>query len=402
MARAKKSITKPDESSAENNPVTEQMSAISPDDVEDAVILEEADQAGVPEVESSDSTESVETGARLEPISSEPKAVDPTVTRRSSGGGVLALLLGGLAAGALGFGVSQYLGNDSWPFSQAPSVSEQLAERIESQTARMDALTDEVKTVQGRLSEVTTSLSAQDDVQQAIARLTESVDAFERRLTDLENRPIPDVGATREAVAAYQDQLAGMRAMFEKELAGIEAAQTKAAEKEQTAAQHSETALARAALTGLQAAIESGAPFADLLNTLSGVGVEVPADLALNATQGVPTLAALQQSYPVAAREALNASIQARADSGEIDRFTAFLRTQLGSRSLEPKEGADPDAILSRAESALRDGNLPRAMSELKALPEAGASAMAGWIATAQSRLDAVAAVTALSEKLNN
>ncbi|MGB0440740.1 MAG: molybdopterin-binding protein, partial [Paracoccaceae bacterium] len=34
----------------------------------------------------------------------------------------------------------------------------------------------------------------------------------------------------------------------------------------------------------------------------------------------------------------------------------AFLKTQLGARSLEPREGDDPDAVLSRMEAAAREG----------------------------------------------
>lgn len=85
-----------------------------------------------------------------------------------------------------------------------------------------------------------------------------------------------------------------------------------------------------------------------------------------------------------------------------MDRVSAFFRTQLGTRSLEPKEGDDPDAILSRAEAALKAGQLDTALAELAAMPEAGQPALAPWIASANARRDALAAATELSQQLNS
>jgi hypothetical protein len=73
-----------------------------------------------------------------------------------------------------------------------------------------------------------------------------------------------------------------------------------------------------------------------------------------------------------------------------------FLRTQLGLRSLTPKDGTSPDAILSRAEQAVRDNDLNTALTEISTLPDVGQAVMADWVAIAQTRLDVTNALSAM------
>ncbi len=84
-----------------------------------------------------------------------------------------------------------------------------------------------------------------------------------------------------------------------------------------------------------------------------------------------------------------------------MSRFSAFLRTQLGTRSLEPKAGDDADSVLSRAEAALRQGDIATALTELDALPEAGQPALAEWRAQAETRKAALDAGAVLTQDLN-
>ena len=131
---------------------------------------------------------------------------------------------------------------------------------------------------------------------------------------------------------------------------------------------------------------------------MRGTGAEVPEALAALAETGVPTRAALAESFPEAARAALAA---ARAEAGEGASVSAFLRSQLGMRSLTPRAGDDPDAVLSRAEAALAEGRLSDALAEIEALPETARAAMADWAAQARSRADALVAAEALSAAMN-
>jgi len=111
----------------------------------------------------------------------------------------------------------------------------------------------------------------------------------------------------------------------------------------------------------------------------------------------VPTLQSLRETFPNAARAALEAARQADMGAGWTDRITAFLQTQTGARSLTPREGTDPDAILSRAEAALASGDVAATLAELATLPEAAKPDLAAWQAQAQLRLDAAAALAGLT-----
>ena len=74
------------------------------------------------------------------------------------------------------------------------------------------------------------------------------------------------------------------------------------------------------------------------------------------------------------------------------------MQRQLGARSVEPRAGDDPDAILSRAEAAVSTGQLQQALDELAALPDAAKPALADWIDSAQRRIAAKQAATALMQ----
>uniref|UniRef100_UPI0037C662F9 COG4223 family protein n=1 Tax=Roseovarius salis TaxID=3376063 RepID=UPI0037C662F9 len=101
------------------------------------------------------------------------------------------------------------------------------------------------------------------------------------------------------------------------------------------------------------------------------------------------------------ARAALAAARDAAAREGDTGGLTGFLRTQLGVRSLEPREGDDPDAVLSRAEAAVGQGRLTDALAEIETLPDVARAELEDWTQRARQRLDAVAAARELSEELN-
>ena len=318
------------------------------------------------------------------------------------------LYLGGAAVAAAGFLAAQYFGEDQWPFPSGPSLKEELASVIDAQNA-------EIKALESKLSELIQAMSVlppagvvEDldtrvrNIQQAATAQSGRIDLLARQLGDLENRPIPENGASSEAVAAYERELAAMREMFEAEFVRIEAAQENVTITETNAAERAKIAIKRAALVRVQSALDSGTPFVEDLTVLKGAGVEVPGDLMALSRVGVASFAELQLEFPAAARVALNAAVRADVAAGRQSRLSGFLRTQLGARSLEPRQGNDPDAILSRAEAALRAGDLGKSLRELELLPAAGAEQMAGWMDKARAHQRAAAAVAALAEVVNN
>ena len=67
-------------------------------------------------------------------------------------------------------------------------------------------------------------------------------------------------------------------------------------------------------------------------------------------------------------------------------------------RVVEPREGDDVDAILSRAEAALRGGDIDSALAELGALPAVAAEKLTDWRARAEARAAALAGAAELTD----
>jgi hypothetical protein len=214
--------------------------------------------------------------------------------------------------------------------------------------------------------------------------------AIERAATTSPDGAVPD--AALSGLQAQIDQLKALVEAQSQELSGrVEALET--APPVEAAKPETNSVFAEIA-----AAINSGQPFATPLlvirdETPDAEGLDV---LAAHAG-GVLTLDALKAGFPDAARAALSDARAAETASGETgSRFGAFIRDQLGMRSLVPQDGADVDAVLSRAEAALANGDLAAALTELETLPDSAKPVMAEWIAGAQARLDALAALAVL------
>jgi hypothetical protein len=344
----------------------------------------------------------------------------PDTPKKKSG--FLPLVFGGLIAGGIGFGAATYY------YMQQPVIDPDtitvLAARIGAQEQQINGFDGVVSTLTTRIEEETgyddlatmleglkAATSAADDLlADKLAGIVNTVTAIDARLTTLEKRPVSQAGGvTPEAAAAYERELNAMRKLLETQkaeigqmadeaAARIEGAEQKAASLEDRAGAKARAATVRTAMSRVQAAMESGNPFSSALTELTSEGVAVPAGLT---GDGVPTLAALQDSFADAARAGLDASVKAVAGDGAMDKLSAFFKSQVGVRSLEPREGDDPDAVLSRAEAAVRSGNLSTALALVAMLPDVGQAAMAGWVDMASQRQSAEAAVAQLVQNLN-
>lgn len=323
--------------------------------------------------------------------------------------GFLGGLVGGVIAAALGFAAAQVYPK-GWPFA----VSADLAAKVDQQAADIHALSAQIK----QLTEATTpDAQIADRVAELEAKMSAPVDlapvegriaTLESRLSAIEALPADGSGASSAAIAALRAEVAAIKTGGPGNAALTSLTQDaetrlKAAE-DRTVALQAETeamvakARARTALGQLMAAMDSGAPYAGLLPDL---GKDVPEALSGLAAGGVPTLVQLRESFPDAARAALEASLEADMGATWSDRIGSFLRSQTGARSLQPREGGDPDAVLSRAEARLAEGDLQATLTELDGLPDAGKAAIADWRSRADQRLAAIAALSALSAQID-
>lgn len=323
-----------------------------------------------------------------------PDAVPPQEPQRiiERRAGFFPMLLGGVAAAAIGFGMARYVLPEGWPW---PGTKDDGFE-----TEIRGKLSDQAKAVADLrggipapvdLSDVNNRINA---ATKGNADLIARLDALDTRLNALEKRPMTD-GASPQAVLAYERELKKLQAAVAKQRAEIEAMAKAATDSEASAKITAQEAMKRAALSRIITAIDTGNGFAEPLEELAKLNVAVPAELN-KSSAGVPTVAALADAFPPAARAAL---AEARKSSG--GGFGAFLKRQMGARSLTPKEGNSADAILSRAEAAVKEGRLRDALAEIEALPDGAKAKMAQWVTDAGARLDALAGADALSQLLN-
>ncbi len=375
----------PDETATEPTEVTR------PDTADEAEAVPAAD-----EPQTAPSDELSDSGDQGPP----PPVAEPGKKPRGS---VLPLAFGGLVAGAIGFGASQYLGNDNWPFAGKSPKREELVALVSAQKEKIDSLSAQIAELSKAIADAPKkdqldAVAVQEEqTAAAVETIKSSVSDLTQRVGDLEMRPVPDGSADAQAVAAYEKQLTAMREMFQKELERIEKAQESAQTVQAEAAKKAQQAALGEAMAQLQAAASGGKPFAEPLARLEDMGIEPPDVLKDAAEKGIVSLARLQEEFPAAARAALVAATRQAEEAGETSKLTAFLRTQLGARSLEPRDGNDPDAILSRAEAALKNADVEGALAEISNLPDAGKEKMAGWVKLADKRLTAEKALQELA-----
>jgi hypothetical protein len=257
-----------------------------------------------------------------------------------------------------------------------------------------------------RLTAVESAVAALD-----ISTISGRLDDVFSRLSALEALPGAGPGASSAALTALQGRIAALEGAGTPGSEEISALVTQAEASLASAAAKAETlrteatALAaslraHAALDRLEAAVDTGAPFASAMQDLDGT--DVPQVLIDLASTGIPALTDLQTTFPDYARTAMTEALQDNMGATWTDRVTNFLRSQTGARSLEPREGTDPDAILSRAEAALEKGDLTTAMTEIATLPDSAKVAMADWLRLAQTRLDTQAAVVSLAQAVRS
>ena len=347
--------------------------------------------------------EIVETPAVEDPVSEiEPEILEPVIeateipaapfAEPAKSGSAMSAILGGLVAGAIGFGAAYFV---------LPKPDMTLPAKISAQASEITELRDQIAAVPAPdLSGVEAAQAATAD---AMVAADERITALETRLNDLSNRA-GDSGSV--STAAYEAELDALRSEMENlrgtAIAELESAREQAAEIENNAEAAARAATGRASLARIQSGMETGAPLGEALDDLAAaLQADVPA--ALTAVRdGTPTLAALQSDFPALARAAL-ATARAEGVSGEAEGgFASFLRNQFDVRSVAPKDGDGTDAILSRAEATLRHGRLTDALAEVGALPEVARAELSDWIALAEARADALAAAGTLSTSLND
>ncbi|UWQ17772.1 COG4223 family protein [Jannaschia sp. M317] len=311
-----------------------------------------------------------------------------------SGPGFLPLVLGGLIAGGIGYGVATLTETPPPPpaeidMSRVDALEAQIAALTPADvdltgvegaqadlSARIDALAARLDAVEGRDIANAQTQAASASTADIASEATETLRAELVALSDDLAALRQDVDGLPRVDAELADRVAAVEAGLQD--MSVEAASIEASAED----------LARdAARNQMRLAVDTGQPFTEQVDLLG----DVPPALSDMAEGGVPTTSALASDFPAVARAALRAARSVTPDDGNP--LTAFLRRQTGARSLEPREGDDPDAVLSRAEAAVRMGDIDAALAEIETLPPEAQNALSAWTDRARARAGATAAL---------
>ena len=375
-----------------------------PEEVDEAATStpEEPDLTGSEEVEAgSEETETPEPGNEpIAPPTSEPQVVE---VRR---GGTIPMVIGGLVAGAIGYGIATYfplLSNDDQTVELAALQTEisNLKDQVAGLPAPNDIapLTDEVSGL------ASTVEAAQSETAAAFTALTERVEVIEKQPSGDGTLQEAAIAAYERDIQALRDQLADQQAAMEDMMsaaeAQLQATQDEAQAIEEQTIAAARAATARSAIARIQTALDSGASYGAVLAELEQVSDEPLPESLVAGKDGVATVSALSDAFPDAARSALSVARAEGASGEDSSGFTAFLKNQFSVRSVEPKDGTSADAVLSRAEAAVNSGRINDALAEISSLPEVARAELSDWVAEAERRAAAVDAANSLFSKYN-
>ncbi|WP_281824336.1 COG4223 family protein [Jannaschia rubra] len=332
------------------------------------------------------------------PAGTLPAPVPPTDDARR-GPGFVPLVLGGLVAGAIGYAVSAFVVHQDEGLDPAridaltaevaalqavePPEPVDLSPLEQGQTdlsSRLDAVSDRVGALED-LPEPRTEAEATSTAEAVVDPLESTLDDLSSQVADLSDRLDERVSTLETDLGEATSGLDDVRARLSEVEAGLEEARTNAAAvRDQSQARAEETARNQ-----IRLALQSGAPYVEPLTMLEG---EAPAALAGPAETGVETQAALAQAFPPLARDALRVARRAQEATG----VGSLFRNTFNPRSLEPREGDDPDAVLSRAEADVRAGDLDAALAEVETLPPDAQAVLEGWMERVRTRAAALSA----------
>lgn len=344
-----------------------------------------SDKPATPASKPTTSTAST-TSAKPATPTNTPPPVTPVAEPEKRGSVFWPMLFGGIIAGGIGFAVAEYDLLEQAGLRPADTSQSNLSDTIAAQEARIKALEETDP------APAPTDDAALQEVQALVAELATRVD-------DLGSRPATEAPAPVDT-SAFEEELAALQSSVETQRDEIQRLLDNALSVEEATAQAAQAATLQSALGRIVSAVTTGQPFEAEIADLKANGIQdVPPALADTAATGVVTAANLQDRFPDAARASLAA---ARAASPDVDGggIGGFFKQQLGARSVAPRDGDDPDAILSRAEAAMRDGRLADALAEVKALPPEAQEPLSEWLSDAQARHDAQDAVQTLTQRL--
>ncbi|UPH72042.1 mitofilin family membrane protein [Abyssibius alkaniclasticus] len=300
--------------------------------------------------------------------------------------------------------------------AQAPQIDAGAIDARIAASPNLAGMAAEIAALNEKLSALETLPADLDDRIALVESRLEAAEAMEARLEtqlrDLvtagmagDSQAAADITAYGATIEALRSRIADLDEQLAAQAARMDAITAEIRNEAETAIADATAARAsselQAALIALEAALADGLPYAGTLEWLNAMqGAEIPAELAAQAASGVTSTAELLDSFPSLAHEAIRIDIRRTGAETTLGQFGAFLESQVASRSLTPQQGDSVDAILSRAEAALRADDLAAAIGEMQSLPAHAQAVFAGWMEAAAQRQAVLADYSTLKSTL--
>ena len=351
--------------------------------------------------------------------------IAPVLMQEKQKSSIFLTFIGGIISGAIGFGAAYYLFKSNTLTNEIAINDIQVelgtninrnavdislnAETNGVQDAQLQSIITKLETYNVQFESLNESLASMANLYKNFDTLNVRVEHIEMLTADmsqlvaeLEKRPVATT-LSGEVIDAYNSEVAKLLETMAAQREEVETLLDEANTEKAKASEVARYTQANLTLNAILKAFNAGKSFTTDLHEFSKLtGVQIPADLQKIAVEGVPRVETLTDNFPEAARAAIAAERSGDSYDGTTQSFLEFLKSQVQARSVTPKEGKDADAVLSRAEAALRDGQLSKAVEELQALQSPAKEAMADWQAKAQQRLNLVEALNILSAVMEN
>ena len=327
---------------------------------------------------------------------------------------LVVLMTGGILAVAIGFGAAIGLYKYGVLFSPASPNEAQIdiKTNISKQNEQFSELEKKVSSVQSKL-ELLILRTGTDNTSGKIEFLGKEINQFtaeletinlqlsklSKRTDDLEKRPVLKA-VPEDIIEKHSKELEALKETLTQQREQMQAVMQEAEAKETIAKQAAREARIFSTVSRLSTAIKNGDNFAAvLIDFEAAINFKAPDILHKYAETGFVSKEQLIKDFPIAARLALN-SARSEAKDAQGKTFADYLKTQLKARSVMPREGMSADAILSRAEAAVKDDRMTDALSELDALDLIARDQMGDWISKARERHAAVAYIDTIMAQI--
>jgi hypothetical protein len=267
--------------------------------------------------------------------------------------------------------------------------------RLEQATAgdrpELTGLTSRVGALEARLGQAEGASQEVEGLAGRVGAVTQQVTAGQEQAAGLSDK-VGTLGSQMGALSTRLDVLADTVQQLQQQATGREDGRAQAASLALIVAQ-------------LDAALDGGEPFEQILDSVRGLDGDDPAvvkafdTLQTTAASGVPSLPELRDSFDRVAGDIVHAA-QAPDGDGLLDQAAGNLMRLVTVRPVGANvAGESAAARVARAEAALAAGDLAAAVAELEPLEGAADAAAASWLAKAHERLAAQAAVAALQDR---